>query len=214
MDNKNNTNNRRNNANQKPKRPSLLESLKSGAIVIAKQDDILKAIKSDESLYSLTDQNYSHGFASIESMEEITGLKDGTYISAQKFAPRKADGSIGVPVIVWCPTNYKDILAIYGIVEGDEKDMIHGGPDFKDLKNFPSFLGKNLKKVFMKIEEPKFEVETFVISYVNNEEYTLANNTFYRLYVDESRRNNFKINSLKATRDNDLSPKKQKSEDK
>jgi len=192
------------------KKPSIIENLKSGAIAIGKQESILAAIKNDPEFSVLTDQNQKKQWKDVENMSEITTLEDGTYIIAQKFSIFNPDNT-KTPVIIWSPVDYKDMLKVFKIIEGNADTMIYS--EAGDLKELPSFLGKNIKKVFSKIEAPQFEIETFVRSYVSDEEYTLNNNTFYRLYVDDHKNNknsNFNIRSLKATRDAVLSPKRQK----
>jgi hypothetical protein len=192
------------------KKPSIIENLKSGAIAIGKQESILAAIKNDPEFSVLTDQNQKKQWKDVENMSEITTLEDGTYIIAQKFSIFNPDNT-KTPVIIWSPVDYKDMLKVFKITEGNADTMIYS--EAGDLKELPSFLGKNIKKVFSKIEAPQFEIETFVRSYVSDEEYTLNNNTFYRLYVDDHKNNknsNFNIRSLKATRDAVLSPKRQK----
>lgn len=192
------------------KKPTIIENLKSGAIAIGKQESILAAIKADSEFCELTDQNMRSAWKDVEAMTNITGLPEGSCIIAQKFSIFNADGT-KTPVIIWSPVNYQDMLTVYGIYEGDAENMIYS--DSKDPNTLPSFLGKNIKKVFSKIEDPQFEIDTFVKSYINGE-YTLNNNIFYKLYVSDNAKGKFKfgIRTLKATRDLTLSPKKQKTE--
>ena len=192
------------------KKPSIIENLKSGAIAIGKQESILAALKNDPEFAELTDQNQKKQWKDVENMSEMTTLEDGTYIIAQKFSIFNPDDT-KTQVIIWSPVNYQDMLKVFKIIEGTPETMIYS--EAEDLSTLPSFLGKNIKKVFSKIEAPQYEIETFVRSYIIDEEYTLNNNTFYRLYVDDhktNKNNNFNIRSLKATRDSVLSPKKQR----
>lgn len=189
------------------KKPTIIENLKSGAIAIGKQESILAAIKADSEFCELTDQNMRSAWKDVEAMTNITGLPEGSCIIAQKFSIFNADGT-KTPVIIWSPVNYQDMLTIYGIHEGDSENMIYS--ESYDINTLPSFLGKNIKKVFSKIEDPQFEIDTFVKSYVSDGDWTLNNNIFYKLYVDDHSKSKFKfgIRSLKATRDLTLSPKK------
>lgn len=189
-------------------RPSKLTNLQSGAIAIGKQEEILAAIKSDENLKCLTDQS-GIVFDSVESMKEITGLEDGTFIIAQKFNLYFGkDDKDPKHIISWCPCNYKDLLSLYNITIEPATDFVE---DVRIDDNYPSFLGKNIKKVLSKIEPEVIErdqvLKQFIDCYVNGEEYTLANTVFYRLYIDKFSFEGFPVTYLKAARDKKLSPK-------
>lgn len=199
--------------NKKPAKPSIQEQLHNGAIALAKQEIILEVLKNDPEFAELTDQNQHKQFKDVESMQEITTLEDGTFIAVQKFNIFVKDGEENkkVPVINWCPCSYQDILKIYKITEGDQDTTIGAEKiEIEDFRVLPSFLGKNIKKVFSKIQEPKFEIETFVNSYVKDESFALSDNIFYRLFVENKQGKNFNMISLKAARDTNLSPRKQR----
>lgn len=191
-------------------RPSLLSNLQSGAIAIGKQEDILTAIKSDENLKGLTDQT-GIIFENVNSATEFTKLAEGTFIIAQKFNLYSGkDDKNPKQIITWCPANYKDLLLLFNITTKPTTDFVDGN-DIRIDDNYPSFLGKNIKKVFSKIKEEEYEndpvLKQFINCYIMEDNYTLANTVFYRLYIDNFKFANSPIKYLKAARDKKLSPK-------
>ena len=200
---------------RQPAKPSIVDQLKSGAIALGKQEAILAAIKKDAELSALTDQNGISVWANVENIADITHLPEGSFIAVQKFSifdPNNKENSKNV--INWSPTNYKDMLEIYGIVEGNKDVTISSVDTVVPFEQLPSFLGKNIKKAFEKCDNPEYEVKNFIDSYVKDEKFALSNNIYYRLFIDYGRGNGIKIAVMKAARDLSLSPKKIKTEEK
>ena len=180
----------------------FVETIKAGAIAKGPAKDILEAIKSDSELSAMK-THLGVAFKDAESISNYPGLNPDDQIIAQKFNLYDENGDLKENVIVWAPCSVEDFFKLYGVAVNDEGKYINT----IERDHRPSFLGKNIKKVFTSVENADPIVQAFVSSFVEGD-YQLSNNVFYQMYVFTGNG----LTVLKVARDYNLSPKKVKKE--